>query len=148
MNNKGFTLVELLVTFMLAAAIIIILFNVLVIIKNNYEETSAKTKLVLNQSTLSNQLNSKFSNNKLVSYNDCGGNFCYSFVFEDGEVIELSVTETKIKFGTYVYVLAPGDKVVDPSISIESPYLVIKIPIKAKFFPKEDYGVNVVYRRG
>lgn len=146
MKSRGFTLVELIVTFALAAAIITILFNVVIIIKNNYEESTIRTKLIINQSTLSNLLNSKINNGNLVSYSECGGNFCYRFTFRDGEVIELNVTETKIKFGNYVYVLAKGDKVVNPSLDYEEPYLILKIPVKAKLYPNEDFGITLIYK--
>ena len=146
MKNRGFTLVELIVTFALAATIIIILFNVVIIVKNNYEESTVRTKLLINQSTLSNLLNSKINNNNLASYDECSGNFCYRFTFKNGEVIELKVTETKIQFGNYAYVLAKGDKVVDPSLVYEDPYIILKIPVIAKLYPKDDYGINLIYK--
>ena len=148
MNKKGFTLIELIVAFGLAAVIIIVLFNVLLIIKINYEETSVRTKLYINQSTLSNVMNSKLNYGNIVSYSECPGSFCYKFKLSNMEEIELSVTEDKIKFGTYVYKLASGDKVVNPSLDLDLPYLVIKIPIVSKTYPNEDFGINLVYKRG
>ena len=147
MNNKGFTLVELIVTFALATVIITILFNVVIIIKNNYEETSTRTNLMINQATLSNLLNSKINDDNLISYTECTGDFCYRFVFSNGETVELKVTETKIQFGNYIYVLAKGDKVVNPSLTYDEPYLILKIPVRAKMYPNEDFGINLIYKR-
>ena len=148
MNKKGFTLIELIVAFGLAAVIIIVLFNVLLIIKRNYEDTSVRTKLVINQSTLSNVMNSKLNYGNIVSYTTCPGSFCYRFKLSNMEEVELNVTEDKIKFGNYVYKLESGDRVVNPSLELDLPYLVIRIPIVSKTYPNEDFGVNLVYRRG
>lgn len=148
MNNKGLTLIELIVTFALALAIVIILINTLVIIKDNYNDTETRTNLVVNQSTLSNLLNEKFQGNNLVSYTSCAGTFCYEFTFKDGDVLELNVTTDTITFGKYVYKLDKLSEVVDPSLTINNPYLIIKIPIKTKTYPNEDFGINLVYKRG
>ena len=148
MNNKGLTLIELIVTFALALAIVIILINTLVIIKDNYNDTETRTNLVVNQSTLSNLLNEKFQGNNLVSYSSCAGTFCYEFTFKDGDVLELNVTTDTITFGKYVYKLDKLSEVVDPSLTINNPYLIIKIPIKTKTYPNEDFGINLVYKSG
>ena len=148
MNNKGLTLIELIVTFALALAIVIILINTLVIIKDNYNDTETRTNLVVNQSTLSNLLNEKFQGNNLVSYTSCAGTFCYRFTFQDGEIFELNATTDTITFGKYVYKLDKLSEVVDPSLTINNPYLIIKIPIKTKTYPNEDFGINLVYKRG
>ncbi len=148
MNNKGLTLIELIVTFALALAIVIILINTLVIIKDNYNDTETRTNLVVNQSTLSNLLNEKFQGNNLVSYTSCAGTFCYEFTFRDEDVLELNVTTDTITFGKYVYKLDKLSEVVDPSLTINNPYLIIKIPIKTKTYPNEDFGINLVYKRG
>ncbi len=148
MNNKGLTLIELIVTFALALAIVIILINTLVIIKDKYNDTETRTNLVVNQSTLSNLLNEKFQGNNLVSYTSCAGTFCYEFTFRDEDVLELNVTTDTITFGKYVYKLDKLSEVVDPSLTINNPYLIIKIPIKTKTYPNEDFGINLVYKRG
>lgn len=147
MNNKGLTLIELIVTFALATVIIILLLNVLIIIKKNYEDTDSKTKLVVNQSTLSNLLNLKFSGDNLISYDECNGDFCYNFLFKDGETLILNVTDKKIVFGDYVYNLNETTYVENPVLYIDYPYLVIKIPVKTKLYPNDDFGINLVYKR-
>lgn len=146
MNKKGLTLIELIVTFALAISIIIILLNVLLIIKKNYEDTDSKTKLVMNQSTLSNLMNSKFVGDNLVSYDTCNGTFCYEFTFVNGDIITLDVTSKKIIFGDYVYELDSLSKVDTPTLTYDNPYLVIKIPIYTKLYPNTDFGINLVYK--
>lgn len=148
MNSKGLTLVELIVTFALATGLVIILLNVLIIIKNNYQDTDVKTTLVVNQSTLSNLMNNAFRNDNLASYSTCEGDFCYEFIFKDGTSSTLKIVNKRISFGEYIYDLDSSTNVVSPSLTIDNPYLVIKIPIKTKLYPNEDFGINLVYKRG
>ena len=145
MNNKGLTLVELIVTFALATGIIILLLNVLIIIRNNYSDIEERTDLVVNQSTLSNLMNEKFVGDNLASRTNCAGTFCYEFTFRDGSTVQLKVENDKITFGNYTYVLNEMSKVVNPSITYDAPYLVIKIPITTKLYPNLDFGINLVY---
>lgn len=146
MNNRGLTLVELIVTFALAAVIIILLLNVLLIIKKNFEETDVKTKLVVEQSTLSNLLNSKFVDGNLVSGDSCTSFPC-TFVFKDGTSFVLEVTSKRISFDKYVYNLDKNSNVVNPTIEYTEPFLTIRIPIKNNLYPGEDFGINLVYRK-
>jgi len=148
MNSKGLTLIELIVTFALAISLIIILINVVIIIKNNYEDTETRTNLVVNQSTLSNLMNNRFSAGNLASYESCEGTFCYTFTFTNGDAITLNVTSNSITFGSYVYKLDNLSTIINPSLTIDNPFLIIKIPIKTKLYPNEDFGINLVYKRG
>jgi len=148
MNNKGLTLVELITTFALTAVIVVLLINIVVVIKNVYSKTNIKTELYINQSNLSNVLNSKINDNNLVSYEICADNnylLCVDFVLKEEE-IRLSVTEKEIKFGEYVYKLKDKTKVDNPSLNnTDNDILVINIPIINELYPNIDFGVNLVY---
>lgn len=156
MNKKGFTLVELITTFSLAAVIIVMLINTVLLIRKMSSNSDIRTKLIINQSMLSNELNSKLNHDKIVSYTGCtDSNFCYKFTLNDGEVVELKIDNSSIKFGKYVYKLEDGVTVQNPEVTKEmvsvvdttanNSFLVIKIPIKYKLYPKEDFGINLVY---
>ena len=147
MNKKGFTLVELITTFALAAVIFVILINILVLIKNIYTSSDTKTQLLINQANLSNALNSKLKNENIVSYSECSdSDFCYEFVLSDDSSVKLEVTNSKIKFGDYVYKLVDGTSISTPVFTNDtSGFLNIKIPITNKMFPDEEFGINLVY---
>lgn len=157
MKNKGFTLVELITTFALTAVIVILLINIIVVIRNIYSKTNIKTELYINQSNLSNAMNKKIDKDNLDSYEECNDeNFCYIFNFIDNESVKLTISDTNIKFGDYVYKLGSGVTVDNPSVTTEyisdvesdknNSFLVIKIPIKHKLYPNTDFGINLVYQ--
>lgn len=156
MKKNGFTLVELITTFSLTAVLVIVLINVIVVIKNIYSKSNIKTELYINQSNLSNALNSKINNNNLHSYEECHDDiFCYIFNFNTGESIKLTLNEKIIKFGDFVYKLDEKAKVENPSLDIEyidlteddsgNNILVLKIPITSELYPNIDFGINLVY---
>ncbi|MBQ9071555.1 MAG: prepilin-type N-terminal cleavage/methylation domain-containing protein [Bacilli bacterium] len=146
MNKRGFTLVELITTFALAAVILVILINVLVLIKEIYTKSDTKTQLLINQANLSNAINSKLNNENIESYSECSDSeFCYEFVLSDETSIKLEVTATKIKFGNYVYKLIEGTEISTPVVVDDTNFLNIKISIQNKLYENEDFGINYVY---
>ena len=165
MNNKGFTLVELLVTFALASVIIIMLLNVLVIIKKNFSDVSNRTKLVVNQATISNMLNSKFVDDNLDSVSGCdNGDYCYQFDFKDGTTIYVAVSNNSSyddisivtvnsndETSEYLFnhnVPMDGVSIGTPQVINDSPYMIFKLPISHRSYPNYDFGINLVYKTG
>ena len=157
MNKKGFTLIELVTTFALATVIITILINIVVIIKDMYTTYEAKSKLIIEQSTLSSLINRKFYEKSLSTYEPCfDTSFCYKFKFSDESTSTLVVGEDFIKFDSYIYKLTKGSKIEEPTMEIididvtditsNNAFYVIKIPIKNKLFGNEDFGINIVYQ--
>ena len=119
MKNRGFTLVELITTFALSAVIIVILINVVLIIKDMSSDSKIKTKLIVNQSRLSNALNSKISSDNLISYRVCNtAAFCYNFTLSTGEIIKIEIDDKTIKVGNYAYDIDDGVTVSNPEVKI------------------------------
>ena len=146
MKKNGFTLVELITTFALTTVIIVLLINVVLLIKNIYSKTNVKTELYINQSNLSNALNSKINNNDLVSYEPCtDSEFCYEFNFRNDESIKLIVEKDKIKFGDYIYKLGNKTRVENATLTPDEDLLILKIPIVSDIYPNIDFGINLVY---
>lgn len=157
MNKKGFTLVELITTFALATVIIVLLINIVLIIKNIYSKNNLKTELIIEQSNLSNLINKDFGVDSLDSYMPCNeSDFCYDFTFIDARTVRLVVDDNYIKYGSYVFKTKGGTKIGEPTmeiseievsdVSVNNNILVIKIPISNKLYPKQDFGLNIVYQ--
>ena len=156
MNNKGFTLIELITTFALSAIIVILLINIIIVIKNIYSKTSIKTELYIKQSNLSNIMNEKINKDNLESYEECNdSDFCYIFNLYDGESLKLVIDGNSIKFDNFVYKLDSKTSVTNPSVSEEhisggpsdknDSFLIINIPINHSLYPNVDFGINLVY---
>ena len=157
MNNKGFTLVELITTFAVASAIALVLFNVVLSIKNIYSKTNLKTNLLINQANLSNQVNSKVINDDIVSIDYCDLSVnCYTISYTNGDNINLIINEKTISFGNYTYNLLDGSYVDLDNISFyyqtfsnvldnKDSILNIKVPVRSKEIENIDFGLNFVY---
>ena len=156
MNKKGFTLIELITTFGLASVLIILLINIVLVIKNLYSENDIKSKLTIEKSNLLHLINKKFDTDFLDSYLPCEDeDFCYNFYFVDGSASKLVVSNNSITFDNYTYKATKGIKIENPTLElidaevsneeINNSFLVIKIPIKHKMYPNEDFGIKLVY---
>jgi len=156
MNNKGFTLIELITTFALSSIIIIILINLVIIIKENYTKIDVKSNLIIEQSNLSNIINSKFNKLELISYEACfDTDFCYIFHFEENENSKLVVGTDYITFDNYTYKMFEGStiEVNHPEIinvetstdEVDNSFFVIKISITNSLYNNQNFGINFVY---
>ncbi len=157
-NQKGFTIIELLTSFTLATVVLVFLFNILVIVKENYLNTSIKSELVLQQSLLSDQLNYDAMEYTLVSATGSGGNYTFTFRNDSGAQIQktLKVTSNSISYSgsgnEFYYQLVEE---ASPTIQVKKvnkqtqggnySYLTIDISITSSLFENQDFGVKAVY---
>ena len=158
MNNKGFTVVELITTFVVASAIALLLFNVVLIIKNFYSSSNIKTNLLINQGNLSEQFNFATLNADISSIDPCIDSVkCYEFTYSDGNKYKLIIESNIIKFGNYTYKLDSGSHIDEEGVTVtrekidsvssgeKNAILNVKIPIISDQFPGKDFGLNYVY---
>lgn len=157
LNNKGFTLIELITTFALSSVIVIILINVVIIIKENYVKIDTKSNLIIEQSNLSYLINSKFNKLDLISYEPCfDDSFCYTFNFTGGETSKLIVGNDYITFDNYTYKMFDGSTLVanNPEIinvetisnDVMNSFFIIKLSITNKLYKDQDFGINLVHQ--
>ncbi len=112
MNKKGFTIIELVTSLTLAMIIMIFLFNLVFILKDVYIENDKKATLLIEQSAISEEVNTFLYNKNIISVtkcNDCA--YCLVIKTSEGEK-KLKITDTdsskKIEFGNYLYKLDSG----------------------------------------
>ena len=107
MNNKGFTLVELVATFALSSAIIFLLINVVIVIKNIYVNYELKTNLIINQANLSKVLNDKLIDKEMITHSTCSlDTHCHIFYYDD-YALKLFMENGTVKvynYETYDYI--------------------------------------------
>ena len=112
MNNKGFTLVELITTFAVASAVALVLFNVVLSIKDVYFTTNLDTNMLIDQANLNNQLYSKILGESITEIDFCDlSTNCYKIVYSNGEELNLVIKEKIITLGNYTYKLSNGSYV-------------------------------------
>lgn len=174
-KNKGFSIIELIVSFALTMIIVVILFEIIISLKNVYENSVTKSALVSRQNILTDYIYSDLNDYGLSSISACGDN-CLQFVYKNGDMKNLSweyeydeTSQTqsfqKIKYGDYAIDLIPNSKF-DLSLSANSThvfkgvnvctsiksypsnlvyFLNIKLPIYNTKFENQDFGLNILY---
>ena len=155
MRKKGFTTIELIVSFGLALTIMVFLFQIVLIMKNIYFNTGVKSTLLTRQALLADTIGSTLRQKEVESLNKCGS-YCLDFFFIDGTSARLLVDKTRniVSFDDYNVKLAEGSSFGEIAVLNESyvdmptnhfnSYLQIKIEIKHKIV-EGDFGVNIVY---
>ena len=156
-NEKGFTIIELLTSFSLALVVMVFLFNIVLLLRDNYTYNSTKSSLMVEQSLLSSELNADFVGDVVEKIVSCGTD-CYDVTVNINNVskikrLEVNFTEQTIRYGTYKYTLAETETIesftvckneTNASANMNS-YLIIDIPITSKVMVDVSLGVKVVY---
>ena len=157
LDNKGFTLIELITTFALSSIIVIILINTVMIIKENYVKIDTKSNLIIEQSNLSYLINSKFNKLDLISYEACfDTDFCYIFHFNGDENSKLVVGNDYITFDNYTYKMLEGSTIGESIFEINNvetltndvnnSFLIIDVPITHSLYNNQNFGINFIYQ--
>lgn len=160
-GKKGFTLVEIIVTFCLLSTISFLLFQLVLSLKNIYTSSDYKTVLLIEQGNMTRRINTDFFSMPLVSMSECTDNDqkglkkCYSFVLKD-QVIEENVTKVleiysdKIVYDGYQMNIDTGSKLGDVSAVVSyiedgsvkyNSILTIDIPVTNKL-TEGDFGIH------
>ena len=157
MKKNAFTVVELVVTFVLTATIAIFLFQIIIVLKNLYISYGMKTELLNKQSIISNKINESFKNKSLINVTKCGS-YCLNFIYDDQTINKFFINENElsIEFGDYKTVLPTGSRFGDMKVDIyispvfnndkNDSILTINVPIYNDSVKDENIGINVLYQ--
>ena len=157
MNNKGFTLVELLVSFTLSMIIVIILFQLIINLKEVYMQIGLKTELLNKQNLMENKIYSDLLNRQVTQIDNCNtGLLCINFTYDNGDVKTLQLNDTKntLSYDGYIIKLNNNsyfrtiDVLTKESLVNNDKYnriLDIKIPIYNDAYENTNFGINIVY---
>lgn len=111
LNNKGFSLVELMVTFVLVSIISALLFQIIVSTKEMKKKSDIKTNIILSKSNLSKLINDDISTCGKLTGADVGvtnnNELTLSFLFgDDGDEKcnpkKLIVNSNQLTYGDYI----------------------------------------------
>lgn len=157
-NKKGFTIVEVIVSFSLSFVIMIYLLNVILLVRNLYYETDLETQMMIKESNLIKQIETKNKNNDISAINSCGEN-CAQFLYSNGESSELLIlpSENKIIFDNLATTFDENVKlenievqnivvanINNTSYNMKDGIIKIRIPIKHQSYG-DDYSIEYVY---
>ena len=162
MNKKGFTTVELIVSFTLISIIVFFLFEIIFALKNIYISSGIRTKLLTKQTIITENINDDFVSKNLIAAARCTDNTtdnaCIDFTFDDG-VRRLIVNRDNktITYNNVTTSLIDGSKIGNIKITSEtvvntddySKYdgiLSINIPIYHTLIEKENFGISIVHQ--
>lgn len=157
MKNKGFTLVEFAVSFVLIATISILMLELIFSIKSLYVINNIETNLIIKKTILTERIYEDYNNKFLKNINSCGQN-CLQFTYITNKGITeqksliINENESLITYDLYSVKLDKGTQIHDVKIenfnynlsnsAINNSILNINIPIENNLFDN-NYEINL-----
>lgn len=153
-NNKGFTIIELAVSFCLVATISIILLQLVLVLKSVYISGDVKTTLLNKQGIMTKKIYDDLNNKDLISINSCGLS-CLTFAYNDGTSANLLVDpgNKTITYNNYTMQLDNSSYFGKLAVMIDETstsqavkadsVLSIDIPIYSKLLEDENFGIHI-----
>lgn len=156
MNNKGLTIVELVVSFALSVVVAVFLIQIILLLKDMYISTGARSVIMNKQAILTDRMNQIFENRRVVRAEKCGDT-CIRLHLDDNvdEIIAVDTKAKTISVGDYTSKLPDSVEfgtIVMKTTTIESQtdhfnsILQIQIPIKDKIVTMQTFDINVIYQ--
>ena len=144
MNKKGFTLVEVIVSFVLITAVSIALFRTTLTIQQRQKANIALSKFKALNLVLNNEIQYDFLTDKILSTSECGAN-CYDINFEKKGIVRITIDRSNgtIVYGSFKEKLPEeytfyDDMTITSYISSTSgnnSYFALTIPVKSNYDP-------------
>ena len=151
MNNKGFTVVEMGLSFCLIFTICILLFQVVLSLKELYVSSNVETTLLNKQGIVLNKMYKDFKKKGVSLVEKCGIN-CLNFSYNDNSTTQLVVNTSNktITYDNYIWKLDNASTV--SNLTFETGiiegygnYFTIKVSVTNKLIESKDFGLDIVY---
>lgn len=144
-NNKGFSIIELIVSFTICTVIMIVLFQIVLVLKDLYEKSAIKTTLLNRQNIIVNLIYSDILEKELNNVSSCG-TYCITFDFTTvSKQLKYSSSDNTISYGDYVTEVLGGTTVDKAETSIQNGVMSASMPITHKLFNNKDFGIRIVH---
>lgn len=155
MNKKGFTTIELIASFSIAMVILIFLFNVVLIMKDSYQNLNGETELLVQKDNLSYTINKKLHDKNLIQLTTCTDTAnCYLFNYDDNTSDKLIYDKDKkvITFDDYIFEISDSITADDITVNeyyddntstLYNGYFIINIPLE---YNKKDYSIKIIHQ--
>lgn len=144
-NNKGFSIIELIVSFTICTVIMIVLFQIVLVLKDLYEKSAIKTTLLNRQNIIVNLIYSDILEKELNNVSSCG-TYCITFDFTTvSKQLKYSSSDNTISYGDYVTEVLGGTTVDKAETSIQNGVMSASMPITHKLFNNKNFGIRIVH---
>lgn len=143
-NNRGFSTIELVVSFSICMVVVVILFQIVISLKELYEKSGIKTELLNKQNLIVNQIYTDINEKGLGNVTTCG-DYCATFTYKDGSVKSLNYTSNKISYGNYTTSINQGSMVGNVTLENNNSVWYVYLPLNHKLFSDEDFGIKIVH---
>lgn len=148
--KKGFTVIELIVSFTLVSIISIILFQLIFTLKELYVSGDIKTTLLNKQGIMTKKIYDDLNDDTLTGITSCGVS-CLIFKYQDEErKLLIDVGANTLTYGNYTMKLSEGSTFGQVSFSYSNNDTTLNlnefhldIPIKSNLL-KDDFGIHIV----
>jgi len=152
-NNKGITLVEMLVSFTLSMILVITMFQLIINLKELYQSSGIKTTLLNKQYLMTNKIYADLNEKKAVRIENCNDPVvCIEFTFQDGSTKKLEVDEIAKTITYDSYTIKLDNNSYFQTIDVSTYYSIgtrkifnANIPIYNDLYKNTDFGINIVY---
>jgi len=141
-KNKGFTLIELIVSFVLITVVSIALFKTVLNLQQDQKRNIAINNFKALTIALNYEIENDFLNDRITKVRDCGNN-CYNITYKNRGLVKLSVNvdNNTITYGNTKQYLPEGYTLYDyisitryiSAIEGLNSYYLLKIPIKSVY---------------
>jgi len=156
MNNKGITIIELVVSFSLTLIIALFLTEIVLFLKNVYIINGIKSEIIVKESLISDRLNTLIKDRKISSISSCGTK-CINLVFSDNQVetINFNMSSNIINIGEFSVGLPTNVKINSADFSITNvdgvtsgkDNAIFRIDVElGSDLIEETFNINVLYQ--
>lgn len=152
-NNKGFTVIELAVSFCLVSVISIMLFQLIFSLKELYVSGDIKTTLLNKQGIMTKKIYDDLNSKTLNGITSCGVS-CLTFEYNEGEInLLVDPAAGTITYDNYTLELSEGSEFgdlnftfnnnVSTATTTNNSIFNLDIPIVSKFL-NDDFGIHII----
>ena len=151
MKKNGFTVVEVIVSFVLVTTISVFLFQLVLLLRNLYNNSDVKTELLNKQATLSNLIYESLNNKEIDKIAKVDENsIMFTYNDNSSETLNVDKSNKLITFGNYTTSLNENSNFGQVSFDIitinDNKILKIKAEILNEKFENKDFGLNIIYQ--
>ena len=148
-NNKGFSILELIVSFTISTVVIITLFQIILVLKELYEKSAIKTSILNKQNIIVDLIYTDILESGLSSVSSCEpiDSKCVKFNFFNGLSKELkySAGDSVISYDSYLTNVLGGTTVENFEFSLNNEVYYVRVPITHKLFNNEKFDIRIVH---